>query len=123
MAILTEKKETGSYVKISVFMMLLIILTGAASLDSSAEKYARENSIPFAYLDEMDIIALPEDCTVIESGAFAGLGDSEVMRVIYLSEKVTKNADDAFDGSKVYFLCPGGTYAENWALEHNIPLL
>ena len=35
MAILIEKKETGSYVKISVFMMLLIILTGAASLASA----------------------------------------------------------------------------------------
>ena len=90
---------------------------------SNAEKYAAENNSPFVSIDEMDIISLPADCTVIESKAFAGLGDSDKIRVVCLTEKVAVIEEDAFADSKVYFSCPAGSYAETWAEKHDIPIL
>ena len=63
------------------------------------------------------ILTLPAGTTVIESEAFAGLTDVDI---IVLTAGVTFIADDAFEGSDVLVKAPAGSYAFQWALEHGM---
>ena len=77
------------------------------------------------YLDLMDeinnletILTLPSGLTSIESEAFAGLTSAEAVRI---PDTVSEIAEDAFDNSNVIILATEGSYALQWAVEHDKP--
>ena len=63
------------------------------------------------------ILTLPNQLTEIRSEAFADLPSVETVRI---PASVTSIADDAFSGSDVIILAPEGSYAVQWAKDHEM---
>ena len=66
---------------------------------------------------EARILTLPTGTAVIESEAFAGLTNVDI---IILPAGVISIADDAFKNSEVLIKAPAGSYAYQWALDHGM---
>ena len=67
-----------------------------------------------------NVLNLPASLTAIESQAFADLINVEAVRI---PATVTAIAPDAFSGSNITILAPAGSYAADWAAEHNYPVV
>ena len=109
--------------------------------DSAAEQYCRGGGIPFLLLDTPSekTISLPSMTTEISEETLAGTsaqtyivpGNVESIgsrafsllgsvSVIHIGNSVRFIADDAFEGSTVFFYCPAGLYAETYAKQKGI---
>ncbi len=109
--------------------------------DSAAEQFCRGGGIPFLLLDtpsektislptmiteiseetlagtSAQIYIVPGNVESIGSRAFSQLGQ---VSVIHIGNSVRFIADDAFEGSTVFFYCPAGSYAETYAKHKGI---
>ncbi len=63
---------------------------------------------------------IPNHCEAIASGAFAGLPSA---RLIEIPASVLEIPNSAFAGSDIMIRTPVGSFAEQYALAHGIPLL
>ncbi len=63
------------------------------------------------------ILSLPAQLTMIESEAFSGLSAVEAVRIPATVQSI---ADDAFSGSNIIVLAPAGSYAIQWAADHEV---
>ena len=99
----------------------------------------REASVS-VYVDEMDLIALPDELKMIESEAFRGdrfqrldvpcgvetigeyaFADNDRLLFVSIPDSVTEIAPNAFSGdTDVCILCGSGSYAEQWARSHMV---
>ena len=66
---------------------------------------------------DRSILILPDQLTTIESGAFSGVKDV----AIYIPDRVTEIADDAFDKDDVLLIVSSISDWPDWAREHGIP--
>ena len=66
-----------------------------------------------------NVLTLPANTQTIESEAFAGLSNVEIV----IPGTVASIADDAFAGSTLNIIAPVDSYAANWAEEHGIPCI
>ena len=84
---------------------------------SIAQTYAEANNIPYVLLSAPSaVLTLPASLTAIESEAFAGL----TVDVIVIPATVQSIAPDAFSDTGAVLSVTAGSYAENWAKEHQI---
>ena len=63
------------------------------------------------------VLNLPAGLTRIESEAFSGLASADAVRI---PETVTEIAEDAFTDSDIVIIAPEGSYAVEWAENHNV---
>ena len=62
-----------------------------------------------------NVLILPNHTKMIESEAFAGLTNVDI---IVIPASVTSIADDAFAGSDIIIIAPSSSYAYRWAQSH-----
>ncbi len=103
-----------------IFLILLFLFpasafAGAFILPSSTVVIEEE---AFANTTAVDRVLVPDGTAIIKSRAFSGSS----VRMLTLPSTVVQIADDAFSGCSIErIICPAGSYAERYCIEHNLP--
>ena len=109
-------------IKKALVLLLVLLLLCPASAFAAAFVLPSSTIVieeeAFAHTTSVDEILILEGTAIIKSRAFSGSS----VRMLTLPSTVEQIADDAFSGCNIErIICPTGSYAERYCIEHNLP--